>query len=107
MIEAKTNAELEEIKRKIERARKWARKHFNATSCNDKRLFDENLQLLPPSAFVDFPGPDRMNVTLSRMGMRSVIVFEYRLHFAKDGTLFWQTNHPIYGTPFPPWVVSE
>ena len=106
-IEAKTDAELEELKRKIVVARRWARKHFNADNCSDARLVDDDLNLVKPSWFVDFPSPDRMIAEPSIMGRRAGIAFEYRLHFAVDGGLFWTANNPLTGARLPPLIVME
>jgi len=106
-IEAQTDSELDDIKEKIKLARAWAIKHFNAENAKDSRLIDENMNLVPPSFFVDFPSPDTMRAEPAIMGRRGGIVFEYRLHFPKRGKLYWQANHPFYGTPLPPLFIEE
>jgi len=46
-----------------------------------------------------------MKVTPSAVGTKSWIAFEYRLHFRKDGSVYWQGTHPFYGYKFPPLEV--
>jgi hypothetical protein len=106
-IEAITPEQLDEIRAKIEKARQWARNHFNAGRCSDTRMFDENLVPLPPSFFVDFPAPDRMRITPSILGKPSNLWIEYRLHFHKDGSMTWQGKHPVWDTPLPPLVIPK
>jgi len=105
-MEAKTQTELDEIKAKINRARKWAWKYFNAEGRNETRFCDENLQMFPPSFFVEFPSPDTMRVTSSIMGRPAGLWVEYRLQFRPDGTTAWIGEHPL-GRKFPPLVVLE
>ncbi len=104
MIEANTESELQEIKAKVEKAQKWALEYFNAKQAGDPRMVDDNLEFIK-AFFVEFPAPDLMRVSPSIMGTPSVIWFEYRLHFKKDGRLAWQGYHPFWGTPVGPlWI---
>jgi len=100
MINANTEEDLKEIAAKIEKAREWARQHFNAKQAGDPRFVDHDLNFIL-AMFVEFPTPDTMRVTPSILGKPHGLWFEYKLHFKKDGSLEWHGNNPFWGTPTP------
>ena len=106
IVEANSEGDLDKIKEQIALARSWAWKHFNANNCHETRLVDENLNMLPPSFFVEFPTPDTMRVSPSIMGTSGLWIY-YRLHFKRDGRLVWRGKHPLWGTPFHPLNVPR
>jgi len=94
----------EEIIEQIIKARKWAKVHFNVLNAKEGKLFDpDTLEILPPSFFIEFPDVDRMVVTPSFLGTRSIISFEYRLAF---NPLQWEGKHPFWGYSLAPLVIK-
>lgn len=93
--------DIKEIKRKIKIAQEYALEHFNASGANDINSIDIDddgeMHWKRPSFFVDFPDVDRMIVTPSIMGQRSVFSIEYRLYFRKDGNVVWKGKSPLAG----------
>lgn len=87
----------QELINKIDIAREWAKKHFNAGEAEgpDLLLFldNEDIEFPPPSAFVEFPSIDMMLVSPSIMGNPSGIVISYRLSFRNNGTMAWNCLH--------------
>ena len=81
----------QELINKIDTAREWAKKHFNASEAEDPGLFlnleNGDFELAPPSAFVEFPSVDMMLVSPSIMGTSSGITVAYRLSFRNNGTM--------------------
>ena len=103
----KNDDDLLELKRKIKYARNWAREHFRADRAGDTRIVDDQLNILPPSFFVEFPSPDTMTVNPSVFGKDSTVLkTEYKLAFYRDGRMSWNGKHPFYDTPLPPLFVE-
>lgn len=99
--------DIEFIKKKIEVARRWAEKHFNVAGAKNKKLFNDDLSMAPPAAFVTYPTPDTMEVNPAAMGEPLGITFEYRLAFRKNGSMVWRGYHPVWGHPLPGLEVVE
>lgn len=110
-IEVKHKHDLKQIKRDVERARAWAKRHFNSeqalTQTGLIEEVDGELQLVKPSAFVSFPDVDTMTAQPAIMGKLMGIAFHYRLCFESDGRLSWRGTHPIWHTPIPPLYVED
>lgn len=99
--------DIQELKKKIEMARSWARNHLNYEAANNTSLIDGNLRMLPPSFFVKFPTPDTMEVSPSIMGKPIGIWIKYRLAFYDNNRMEWHGKHPLYQTPFTPLVMGS
>jgi len=95
-IEAQTEAELKELQEKVRLAREWAKEHFHADKATEDRIVDEDMNLFPPSFFVEFPAIDTMMVTPSAFGQRSLgLNVMYRLSFKKGGGVVWRPQPPF------------
>lgn len=103
-----SDEQIEKLKKKIEYAREWAKKHFNYDGRLETRLVDENMMMFPPSFFVEFPTPDTMKVAPSFMGRPMGLWILYKLSFRLDefGTPVWNGINPMTLQPYPPLVVE-
>jgi hypothetical protein len=99
--------DIQELRTKIEEARKWAREHFRHGAASYVGLVDDDFQMLPPSFFVEFPSPDTMIVKPSAMGRPIGVSIEYRLAFRSNGIMEWRGKHPFHGTSLPPLLVEN
>lgn len=110
-IEVKHKHDLKQIKRSVERARAWAKRHFNSEEAlTQTGLLEQvagELRMVKPAAFVRFPDVDTMTVQPAVMGRPLGVVMCYRLCFESDGRLSWRGTHPFWGTPLPPLYVED
>jgi hypothetical protein len=84
---------------KIKYAQEYAKKYFHADQATATMLLDANMELIPPSFFVEFPDVDTMRCTPSLLGTPAGLWFYYRLRFNAGGSMTWLGQHPIY-----PWI---
>ena len=84
-----------ELQADVDRAREWARKHFNADA-------ESNTLLDPPSHIVEFPDIDRM-IICAQLYHRPLTSFwlHYRLCWLPDGGVGWRMSNPPEGWPTP------
>ena len=83
-----TVAELQDVRKCILFARKWAYKHFRADDAARKPVTIEDLDTMSGAFYVEFPAPDYLTVCPSIFGVRGAIEIEYRLAFRVTG-LYW------------------
>lgn len=110
LINTTDDEEIKALWRKINAARKWALRHFNAESAESGKLVDEvdgRIVLSRPSFFVEFPRPNTMTVWPAVMGQRTDIAVHYLITFRKDGGVAWYGLHPIRNTVLPPLEISK
>jgi hypothetical protein len=82
--------DIEEIKQDIEKARRWARKHFNVGQKEDHLL-------ARPTFDIEYPGPNKIQVWPRFYGKRMMVSFTYTLIWVGE-MLIWRARHPFHGT---------
>lgn len=98
---------IQELRVRIKIARGWAHKYFRHDAASNTQLLDNNDCFLPPSAFVEFPSPDTMEVRPAAIGKPIGITYKYRLAFYSNGNMAWCGRHPFYQTPLAPLLIRE
>jgi len=109
-INTTDDEEIKALWRKINAARKWALRHFNADAAENGKLVDEvdgRIVLPRPAFFVEFPEPNTMTVRPSIMGRRMDVAIHYTIAFRKSGSVVWYGLHPVHKTVLPPLVISK
>ncbi len=92
--------DIEQFKRKIRAARKWAQEYFRADKAATATLLD------PPAFFVEFPHPTQLLVTPAIMGQKAEFGVPYVLTFRRDGAVVLNGVNPVTKDLFPPIVIS-
>jgi len=107
IIDVTDDAELAKIKADVDLAHDMINKHFRMDLINETRFVDENFNMIPNHASVDFLAPDTANITPLVFGQEMALSIVYRLQWEKDDGLAWYAKNPLTGSPLGYLVVRK